>query len=43
LNSPEVLRSGDWRKAGDTAWTQKMRPHFRDLIRFECRRYRRAQ
>jgi hypothetical protein len=43
LNSPEVLRSGDWRKASDTACTQKMRPHFRDLNRFECRRYRRAQ
>ena len=43
LTSPDALRSTEWRKAGDTAWTQKMRPHFRDLIRFECRRYRRAQ
>jgi len=43
MNSPEVVRSSEWRKAADTAWTQKMRPHFRDLIRFECRRYRRTQ
>ena len=43
LASLDALRSTEWRKAGDTAWTQKMRPHFRDLIRFECRRYRRAQ
>jgi hypothetical protein len=43
LNSPEVVRSAEWRKAADTAWTQKMRPHFRDLLRFECRRCLRAQ
>jgi hypothetical protein len=42
LNSPEVVRSSDWRKAADTAWTQKMRPHFRDMLRFECHRYRRT-
>jgi hypothetical protein len=43
LNSPEVTRSAEWKKAADTPWTQKMRPHFRDMLRIECRRYTRAQ
>ena len=43
LTSPEVVRSAEWKKAADTAWTQKMRPHFRDHLRIECRRYTRAQ
>jgi hypothetical protein len=42
LNSPEVVRSAEWKKAADTSWTQKMRPHFRDHLRIECRRYTRA-
>jgi hypothetical protein len=42
LEAPEILRSADWRKAADTPWTQKMRPHFRDQLRIECRRYVRA-
>src|SRR5205085_1590960 len=41
--APEVMRSAEWRKAADTPWTQKMRPHFRDMLRIECRRYKRAQ
>jgi hypothetical protein len=43
LNSPEVVRSAEWKKAADTPWTRKMRPHFRDHLRIECRRYTRAQ
>ena len=43
LASPEVVRSAEWKKAADTPWTQKMRPHFRDMLRIECRRYTRAQ
>jgi hypothetical protein len=43
LNSPEVVRSAEWRTAADTSWTQKMRPHFRDMLRIEGRRYTRAQ
>ena len=39
LEAPEVVRSDAWRKAADTPWTQKLRPHFRDHLRFECRRY----
>jgi hypothetical protein len=42
LEAPEVVRSERWRKAADTPWTQKLRPHFRDHLRIECRRYRRA-
>ena len=42
LNAPEVVRSAEWRKAADTSWTQRMRPHFRDHLRIECRRYTRA-
>jgi hypothetical protein len=42
LTSPEVVRSVEWRKAADTPWTQKLRPHFRDRLCIECRRYRRA-
>jgi hypothetical protein len=43
LNTTEVLRSAEWKKAADTPWTQKMRPHFRDMLRIECRRYTRTQ
>jgi hypothetical protein len=39
LTGPEVPRSEAWKKAADTPWTQRMRPHFRDLLRFGCRRY----
>ena len=41
--SPEVVRSAEWKKAADTSWTHKMRPHLRDHLRIECRRYTRAQ
>jgi hypothetical protein len=40
--SPEVPRSAEWRTAADTPWTQRLRPHFRDMLRFDCRRYSRA-
>jgi hypothetical protein len=43
LTAPEVVRSGEWRKAADTSWTQRMRPYFRDHLRIECRRYMRTQ
>jgi hypothetical protein len=42
LTSPEVVHSAEWKKAADTPWTQKMRPHFRDHLRIECRRYTRT-
>jgi hypothetical protein len=43
LGSPDVVRSAAWKAAANTPWTEKMRPHFRDHLRFECRRYTRAQ
>jgi hypothetical protein len=42
LEAPEVVRSEAWRKAADTPWTQQLRPHFRDHLRYVCRRYTRA-
>jgi hypothetical protein len=41
--SPDVPSSNAWKTAANTPWTEKMRPHFRDLVRFECRRYVRGQ
>jgi hypothetical protein len=42
LANPDVTSSAAWRTAGDTPWTQRMRPHFRDLTRLDVRRYQRA-
>jgi hypothetical protein len=42
LASSEVPYSSEWKSAANTAWTERMRPHFRDHLRFECRRYTRA-
>ena len=38
------VREGDaWKRAANTPWTEKMRPHFRDYLRLECRPYERAR
>jgi hypothetical protein len=29
-----------WKSAAGTPWTEKMRPHFRDFLRLDCRRYK---
>ncbi len=42
LDSPDVVHSAAWRAAADTPWTQKLRPHFTDRLRLECRRYTRG-
>ena len=42
LTSPDVLTSSEWKTAANTPWTERMRPHFRDHLRIECRRYQRA-
>lgn len=42
LASPDVPDSAAWKKAANTPWTERMRPHFRDFLRIPCRRYRRA-
>ena len=41
LASPEVCSSPAWKEAAGTAWTAKMRPHFRDQLRLPLRRYAR--
>ena len=42
LKSPDVVRSAAWSAAIDTAWSARVRPHFRDRIRILTRRYVRA-
>jgi hypothetical protein len=43
LTSPDVVKSEAWKKAADTPWTIRLRPHFTDRFRFEGKRYVRAQ
>ena len=40
--SPEVQASEAWKKAADTEWTRKLRPHFRDHLRLVSKKYVRA-
>jgi hypothetical protein len=42
LANADVSRSDAWRKAAGTPWTERMRPHFRDFLRLDCKRYVRA-
>ena len=39
--NPDVPNSAAWKTAANTPWTEKMRPHFRDMLRLDCRRYQR--
>ena len=39
----EVPGSAAWKNAAGTPWTERMRPHFRDFLRLEGRRYARAR
>jgi hypothetical protein len=42
LASPEVPDSAAWKRAANTPWTERLRPHFSDQLRILCRRYSRA-
>jgi hypothetical protein len=42
LAEPAVCSSENWKKAANTDWTTKMRPHFRDGLRIVLRRYARS-
>ena len=42
LVSPEVVASAEWKKAVDTPWTARIRPHMRDRLRVVCRAYQRT-
>jgi hypothetical protein len=41
LKDVAVSRSDAWQKAANTPWTERMRPHFRDMLVIRCRRYQR--
>ena len=38
----DVPNSAAWKNAAGTPWTERMRPHFRDFLRLDCRRYSRT-
>ena len=40
--TPGVTESAEWKEAANSPWTERMRPHFRDFLRIDCRRYTRA-
>ena len=42
LVDPDVSRSEAWRTAANTPWSERVRPHFRDLLVLRCKRYVRA-
>jgi len=37
--NPDVSNSAAWKAAANTPWTERMRPHFRDSLRLDCRKY----
>jgi hypothetical protein len=39
VTSPEVTMGPDWKNAASSAWTERLRPHFRDHLRILSRRY----
>jgi len=41
LRDASVSRSDAWAKAANTPWTERMRPHFRDMMVLRMNRYRR--
>jgi len=41
LRDGDVSRSATWSKAANTPWTERMRPHFRDMLVLRMNRYRR--
>ena len=42
LANPDVPSSAAWKSASNTPWTERMRPHFRDFLRIDARRYSRS-
>lgn len=43
FDRPSVPASPAWKTAAGTPWTERMRPHFRDFLRFDFKRYRRGE
>jgi hypothetical protein len=42
FKTPDVPSTEAWKKAAASPWTERLRPHFRDFLRIDCRRYVRA-
>jgi hypothetical protein len=42
LATPEVQDGAEWKEARESAWTDRLKPHFRDFLRLVLRRYARA-
>jgi len=42
LSGPEVRESAAWKKAANSPWTDKLRPHFQNLVNILARAYRRG-
>ena len=42
LDDPAVVESSEWKTARESAWTTRLKPHFRDHLRLVLRRCRRA-
>jgi hypothetical protein len=42
LDDPAVVESAEWKTARESAWTTKLKPHFRDHLRLVLCRYRRG-
>ena len=43
LDGPEVQESAEWKKARESQWTDRLKPHFRDHLRLVLRRYVRGR
>jgi hypothetical protein len=43
LDGPEVQDSAEWKKARESEWTDRLKPHFRDHLRLVLRRYVRGR
>jgi hypothetical protein len=41
LKDTDVTRSDAWARAANTPWTERMRPHFRDMLVLRLNRYQR--
>jgi hypothetical protein len=41
--SPEVVSSAAWKKAAQSPWTERIRPHMRQHLRLVCQAYQRRQ
>ena len=43
LATPDVQTSTEWKQARESAWTDRLKPYFREHLRLVCRRYVRSR